>query len=85
MKIRFTFRDGIHPTPGTCDIEVKGNVVVCSEIAENPGPSITNAAETLAGLVCDRFAIPKEKLIWIEHYEPSSYKGRHRNDEEWDF
>lgn len=84
MKIRFTFKDGIHIKPGTCDREIHGNVVICSELSTNPGPSITNAAEIIAGLVCDRFAIPKAELIWIEHYDPSSHKKRHRDNDEWD-
>lgn len=49
-------------------------VVVCSELANNPGTSITNAAEQLAAEV-----IKHHKLlvpIWIEHYPPESTDGR---------
>jgi len=43
-------------------------VVIATELADNPGTSITNAAEILATEVCRRFRIPPERLVWIEHY-----------------
>jgi|WetSurMetagenome_2_1015567.scaffolds.fasta_scaffold809015_1 hypothetical protein len=42
-------------------------VVICSETNDNPGTSVTNFAEWLATLVCKRFTIAPEKLVWIEH------------------
>ena len=55
-------------------------MILCTELATNPGQSITNAAEQLATAACRRFAIPFNKLIWIEHYNEESYKGRGREE-----
>ena len=44
-------------------------VVIASELADNPGTSVTNAAELLATDVCRRFGIAPDRLVWIEHYE----------------
>jgi hypothetical protein len=52
-------------------------VIVCIAIIGNPGSSITNSVETLCFQVCQRFNIPADKLIWIEHYdyfEPQEWK-----------
>ena len=54
-----------------CDIEIHGNVVVATELDDNPGTSITNAAEYLATSVCKEFNINPFDLIWIEHYLPN--------------
>lgn len=43
-------------------------MVIATELSDNPGVSVTNFAEGLATLVCRRFSIDPEKLIWIEHY-----------------
>lgn len=51
-------------------------VVVCIQTPGNPGKSITNCVETLAIQVCERFEIPAERLVWIEHYD-------RRLTEEW--
>ncbi|MEL6438022.1 MAG: hypothetical protein AAFQ80_02025 [Cyanobacteria bacterium J06621_8] len=47
-------------------------VTIVSEVLENPGRSITEEAETLIHLVCDRFRLTTNKLMWIEHY-PAGY------------
>jgi hypothetical protein len=44
-------------------------VIVCIGITGNPGNSITNSIETLCLQVCERFQIPSDKLVWIEHYD----------------
>src|SRR6266481_1179568 len=41
----------------------------CIEIAGNPGNSITNCVEELCFQVCERFDIPAEQLVWLEHYD----------------
>lgn len=51
-----------------CDILVNGNTVVATELNDNPGMSITNAAADLAMMVCRTFAIDPNELVWIEHY-----------------
>jgi hypothetical protein len=43
-------------------------VVVASEVADNPGMSVTNAAEDLATQVVAYYKLDIERLIWIEHY-----------------
>jgi hypothetical protein len=59
---------------GVCLIERinlpdKRVIVVCIETAGNPGCSITNTVEELCFQVCERFAIPPERLVWLEHYD----------------
>jgi hypothetical protein len=44
-------------------------VVVCIATAGNPGISITNCVEELCFQVCERFEIPPECLVWLEHYD----------------
>jgi hypothetical protein len=42
-------------------------VVVCSEVPNNPGGSITNSAETIAAGVILTNELPTP-LVWIEHW-----------------
>src|SRR6185503_8773416 len=51
-------------------------VVVATELPDNPGMSITNAAEELAGTVCRDYGIDPERLVWVEHY-PERLAGSH--------
>jgi hypothetical protein len=44
-------------------------VVACIQTAGNPGTSITNSVEAVALQVCERFDIPADRLIWLEHYD----------------
>ena len=70
--------DYIHKTPhkGRCririympeDLEYDAPVVICTELLDNPGMSITNAAERLAAEVISAHRLPVP-LVWIEHYE----------------
>jgi hypothetical protein len=69
--------DYIHPTPrgGRCRIRIflpederDAPVVVCTELPNNPGMSITNAAEQIAAEVIKGHRLPTP-LVWIEHYE----------------
>jgi hypothetical protein len=50
-------------------------VVVCSELPNNPGGSITNSAEVIAaGVVrANELATP---LVWIEHWAEESTEGQ---------
>jgi hypothetical protein len=67
---------------GVCQIErihlPDGRIViVCVDIAGNPGTSITNAAEEIADQVCARFGIAPDRLLWLEHYadaEPEDWR-----------
>ena len=42
-------------------------VVVATEVEDNPGASITNAAEKCASQVCEHFEIHPSRLVWVEH------------------
>jgi hypothetical protein len=81
--------DYVHPTPhgGRCRVRIYEQsgelpVVVCTEPKENPGQSITNAAEQIATEVMashpdvfDPFSIGDlpgveydKPFVWVEHY-----------------
>jgi hypothetical protein len=49
-------------------------VVVCSELPNNPGGSITNSAETIAAGVILANELPTP-LVWIEHWPKESTDG----------
>ena len=72
--------DYIHPyndaggRPARCRIRIylpddvrDAPVVVCSEVPNNPGGSITNSAETIAAGVIRANELPTP-LVWIEHW-----------------
>ena len=74
--------DYIHPTPrgGKCRIRVylseeeqDALVVICSELPNNGGSSVTYCAHQIAAEVihCHRLPIP----VWIEHYPPETTDG----------
>ena len=75
----FTFA-GFHGAEATCDLELVRladgrTLCVAYEREDNPGTSVTNAAEHLASAVCDRFGVEPRRLVWVEHYaypSPSS-------------
>ena len=69
--------DYIYPTPhgGRCRVRIylpeegrDAPVVVCTELRDNPGMSVTNAAERIAGEVIHAHRLPVP-VVWIEHYE----------------
>jgi hypothetical protein len=49
-------------------------VVICSELRNNPGRSITNSAEVIAAGVIQDNELPTP-LVWIEHW-PEESTGR---------
>jgi hypothetical protein len=82
--------DYSHPTPhgGRCRVRIYDAttvlpVIVCTELTDNPGQSITNAAEQIAAEVLenhphvfDPFALASiaglsydKPFVWVEHYE----------------
>jgi hypothetical protein len=72
--------DYIHPTPrgGRCRIRVylpeeeqDAPVVICWEVPNNEGTSVTNAAEQIAAEVMCGHRLPTS-LVWTEHYPPES-------------
>jgi hypothetical protein len=50
-------------------------VVICSELPNNPGGSITNSAETIAAGVVRANELPTP-LVWIEHWPEESTEGQ---------
>lgn len=79
--------DYIHPTPhrGRCririyrpDLPVEGSaardeaVVIATELPDNEGMSITNAAERIASEVISFHRLPTP-LVWVEHYEDGAH------------
>ena len=71
----------VHPTPhgGHCRVRIylpdeperDAPVVICSELSNNPGMSITQAAQTIAAEVIRGHRLPTP-LVWIEHYPAES-------------
>jgi hypothetical protein len=53
------------------DDDLDAPVVVCSELPNNPGGSITNSAETIAAGVIQANELPTP-LVWIEHWAKES-------------
>ncbi len=49
-------------------------VVVCSEVPNNPGGSVTNSAEVIAAGVIRANRLPTP-LVWIEHWPEESTEG----------
>jgi hypothetical protein len=69
---RFGYAD-CHGRRGECRIEVipasrDRTVVIATELQDNPGMSITNAAEYVATAACRELRIDPATLVWIEHY-----------------
>jgi hypothetical protein len=56
-RVRIYFFDDMHDSP----------VVVCSELPNNPGGSITDSAEVIVAGVIRANELPTP-LIWIEHW-----------------
>jgi hypothetical protein len=75
--------DYIHPTPrgGRCRIRIylpeaeqDAPVVICSELPNNGGMSVTYAAEQLAAEVIRSHRLPTP-LVWIEHWPKEATDG----------
>jgi hypothetical protein len=76
--------DYIHPTPrgGRCRVrsylpgeEQDAPVVICSELPNNRGTSVTYAAEQLAAEVICSHRLPTP-LVWIEHWPKETTEGQ---------
>ena len=50
-------------------------VVICSELPNNPGGSITNSAETIAAGVIRANELPTP-VVWIEHWPEEATEGK---------
>ncbi len=65
---------GLHSFPSQCRLRVFEGpglplVVIATERADNPGTSVTNAAEVLATQVYQWLEYPARGIVFIEHYE----------------
>ena len=77
---RFEYR-GFHGCPSVCDLDIRSlangkTLVICTEVPDNRGTSVTNFAEELATLVCKQFGIVPDSLVWVEHYPRGVAHGR---------
>ena len=63
-RVRIYLPDDMRDTP----------VVICSELPNNPGGSITNSAEVIAGGVIRTNELPT-LLVWVEHWPEESTDG----------
>jgi hypothetical protein len=64
-RVRIYLPEGMHDVP----------VVICSELPNNPGGSITNSAEVIAAGVILTNELPTP-LVWIEHWPEESTEGK---------
>ncbi len=81
--------DYVHPLPGRgrCRVRIyfpeaedellydDAPVVVCSEVAGNAGPSVTEQAERVAAEVMIHHRMDRAPM-WIEHWPPDTTDGR---------
>jgi hypothetical protein len=63
-RVRIYLPDDMRDTP----------VVICSELPNNPGGSITNSAEVIATGVIRTNELPTP-LVWVEHWPEESTDG----------
>jgi len=64
-RVRIYLPDGMRDAPA----------VICSELPNNPGGSITNSAEVIAAGVIQANELPTP-LVWIEHWPEESTEGQ---------
>jgi len=65
-----TFEVSVYPT----DLR---HFVVITEVADNPGPSITNCAEFAAPQLASILRIPWKQALFIESYPADEWLGQH--------
>lgn len=83
---------GYHGCPSKCHIRIfepedkqKPYVVIATELEDNPGTSITNAAERIATAVWHLLERPVNGMLWVEHYRDRAFiGGRPQAKEEFD-
>lgn len=73
-----SYRRGPYGSEGRCMVRLFDTtdagptpyLVIATDIGEdNPGPSVTNAAELVAESICDRFGLAPDQLTFVEHYD----------------
>lgn len=86
--IPYYYRAGPFAALACCRIRIwerygEPPVVMATELPDNPGMSITNAAEYLATDVWELLGAPEREIVWIEHY-PERGPAQRRIPEEFD-
>lgn len=72
---------GYHSSQAHCRLRIYGGdpdrpaVVLATEAEDNPGTSITNAAESLATKVCRDSGLDPDTILWVEQYRDRAYFG----------
>ena len=85
----FSYRVRANRIEAECGIEIyrgKSDLVIITELPNNPGMSICNAFEDLFLQVVAAYGLNPEKLLWIEHWEAwktSEGAPYDREEEEW--
>lgn len=51
-------------------------LVMLTEVSDNPGQSVTNAAEYFAAEAVRIFGLDPRHVVFIEHYNTASYKSK---------
>ena len=68
----FEFKDKMGRT-GECGLLINKHevhyIIVCTELNNNSGPSVTNAAEEIATQVCKKRDLFPNRIVWVERYE----------------
>lgn len=85
-EMRMKFTPGNLSQAGECLVEHwpgKPHIVVVTELADNPGMSITNAIEHVCLTAMKELELWGEPVIWIEHY-PEGEAGGETGDETFD-
>jgi len=65
-----------------CDIERISSLLIITELADNPGASVTNACEFIIKQYTEQHGLHHEDLTIIERYDHRSYEGTTPEDRE---
>jgi hypothetical protein len=84
--IIFTWKSVGHTFDSKCrlriyQLECARTVIIVSNLSENTGRSITNAAEHLIQLVRFQYNLTPNKMMWIEHYPSYEREDKDTFDE----
>ncbi len=80
--------EGLHHRPAACRLQVLKKddtaLVLWTELADNPGASVTNASENLAMSVVREFNLNPHKCLFVEHYEKDRHSMGQGTEESYD-
>lgn len=70
---------GYGPNMAHCHVRIQehggAKVVIMTEAEDNPGTSIVNAAEEIAGLICGTHRLDPLETRWIQRFQLKSGNG----------